>query len=125
MRLVPLKLIEEKVRENIQNDRERGSSFFNNFHGNLPGGYRRVVALLDKNYSDERNSKRLQNMTRGEFYEEIDEVMKGVGITKENIIEAKEKFFNSNSNVEVFDLFLPIYSGLRELGYKHYPDLTA
>ena len=65
-----------------------------------------------------------RNQSLTEFWATIDNIIEEVGITQEQIIEARNRF-DKYRDWKMFDLVIPIYIGLRNLGYKHYPDLTV
>lgn len=106
--------------------------YFNNFYGNLPGGYRRRLLesapeLKNMKKWDKGSSKSIEKQTVSEFFETIDRVINEmeldvseiVAIQNNTTLNSVEKYSN------LYDMILPVYTKLREMGYKHYPDLTA
>ncbi len=118
--------IEREIEQaRTQRGKEWGRYYLNNFNGNLPGGYRRRYDPVSRAYaSDTRASEKRRNQSLAGFWATIDDAIEEVGITQNQIIEARNRFDNERE-WEMFDLVIPIYIKLRELGYKHYPDLTA
>lgn len=115
-----------------QYGQEWGAHYFNNFDGNLPGGYRRRYDPTSRSYSsDTEASEKRRNQSLAEFWATIDNAVEEVGINQRQIIEARNRFNNdrdlgnNDRDGGMFDLVIPVYIKLRELGYKHYPDLTA
>ena len=108
--------------------------YFNNFYGNLPGGLYRDPLLFPRHIRDKKiidfeepNDKlsRIRlNQSTLEFHKTIDDVIKELRLNPREITEAQEKY-KKHYDLELFDLIIPIYIRLREMGYKHYPDLTA
>ena len=107
----------------LQIEREilENRNYLNNFHGHLPGGYKRGLDSSQKSsINDAIASERRRDQTRGEFWATIDTVIQELGIQPEAIIQARNKLKPTG----ITHLILPIYIRLRELGYNHYPDLT-
>jgi len=119
-------LIEREIEHHRQKfGKEWGVIYFNNFDGNLPGGYRRSYDPTSRACSSNIEvSEKRRNQSLAEFWATIDNIIVEVGITKNQIIEARNRFRNGR-DCGIFDLVIPIYTKLRELGYKHYPDLIA
>ena len=123
--------IEEGVRAEVERFKsiygdDWGSYFFNNFHGNLPGGYRTVPNPPDflnrRLYENNpRASERIKPQTVGEFQRECSSAVEESGIRPEDITAARR----SGRNKELFEMLLPIYLILRRRGYNHYPDITS
>ena len=108
--------------------------YFNNFYGNLPGGYRRknlegVPELGNSKEWDNHSSKTLENQTTNEFFATIDKVIEEIKINPKDIINIQNDsgLGITEKYEQMYDksILLPVYTKLRERGYKHYPDLTA
>ncbi len=101
--------------------------FFNNFNGHLPGGYKRR-GIQDFNDWDERFSETLRKQSLKEFHRTIDKVSEELGINQQEIIDIQKTLQEKNNfsvYEKLFELCIPIYVKLREMGYNHYPDLTS
>jgi hypothetical protein len=121
--------VEREIAEHRQKHGDKwGCIFFNNFRGNLPGGYRtRMPAeILGErlHLNEEQASERRRNQTGYEFQEECKSAAIEAGLTPEQIIEAQERY-SSQRDLSFFDMLVPVYIILRERGYVHYKDLTA
>ena len=98
------------------------SGYFNNFHGNLPGGYRRrndtERDLQTRLYvDDERVSELKKKQTWGEFIGTIDEVITSLSLTLEQAAYLVNEWAQYGED-EVYDAFIPVYLELRKIGYN-------
>ncbi|MFC1740980.1 hypothetical protein ACFL3V_00400 [Nanoarchaeota archaeon] len=108
-----------------EHGKEWGMSYLNNFHGDLPGGYRRLGYDPAAIYAgDTSASEKRRNQSHGEYWATIDQVIEEVGICPTRIIEARDRWRKHN-DWGMFDLILPAYIKMRELGYMRYPDLVG
>ncbi|QQG38792.1 MAG: hypothetical protein HYS32_04310 [Candidatus Woesearchaeota archaeon] len=93
-------------------------AFFNNFHGNLPGGWRRKV---DDEILDRKPAIGLRlGKTLREFFGDVDRVLGELGI---DVVGIEQLQINSRTE-EVLRKARPTYVALRVSGYTHY-DLTG
>ena len=110
-------------------------NYLNNFILHLPdnrfknGGYYRryynstqwVTKFKDMpRHIDKGHSDLFMNQSPKEFYETIDKTIVDCGLSLEEIRELWKK----DEKMKLWELSLPIYIRLRELGYNKNPDLT-
>ena len=116
-------IVEHEIEEYKQKYGENFLRYFNNFSGNLPFGYYRIIFknIVDKTFTDEKASERLRSMTHREFYQDIDDTISELGLDLNEIRRLQE----SMDLAKLYDLTLPLYVRLREKGYNHYPNLIA
>jgi hypothetical protein len=97
-----------------------GFEFFNNFDGNLPGGYRwdRDPAGVSSFKFDISGSKRV--LTLGEFHRDVYIAMDKVGLCEENLLYVREKELDRHnvSDSGFFNMVLPVYIELRKMGHE-------
>ncbi|SRR5258706_9805343 len=118
-----------------QNGGKLTMGFFNNFEGNLPGGYRTEVSeeILKTKFKNDRASELLRSKTFGEFYKDCADVCDELGINEKDILKVSFEWQESKwrtreqivAEQNFVNLLLPIYVRLRQKGYKHTPDLTG
>jgi len=102
---------------------EWGYKFFNNFGGNLPGGYRPQSYspdMLDRRETNLQASERRRGQTTREFFGECASAVTEAGFTPDEIKEAR-----GSMGDPFFEMLIPIYTIMRRRGYNHYPDLTS
>nr|MBI4156230.1 hypothetical protein [Candidatus Woesearchaeota archaeon] len=98
--------------------------YFNNFCGILPFGYKRselYKPYLNEKFLDKRASEKLQNMTLGDFFQDIDNTISEIGLDLDELKRLQE----GRDYEGLYKFTLPIYIRLREKGYKPYPDSVA
>lgn len=124
--------VDAEIRNYLKrNPRESTHSFFNNFDGNLPGGYRTSYSAnnLGSVDNDARASERLRGQTGYEFLAECRSALLEAGFTDNEIIEARQRHRENSRDEEALKNLTAIlratYIVLRMRGYKHYPDLTG
>jgi hypothetical protein len=102
------------------------SSYFNNFHGHLPGGFHRKMAAVDDDWKyGAPGAGARRGLTATEFHQDVDRTIAELGLDPETMSQL-EKDIETRSDMEKFHAYiLPLYVRLREKGYNHYPDLTA
>lgn len=82
------------------------TNFFNNFHGHLPGGYKRP---LEK-----------------QLHKDVDAVIERLGLDKEEILKwQKNRPPTPEEKEKMLNVMKAIYVEMRKLGYSHYPDLSG
>lgn|GEM_PF-52854 len=94
----------------------------NNFHGYLPGGYKRRFDddIMNEVFPDSQASKKFSKMTLAEVIRDIDRTIIELGLDPMEII----RLIGWEKQVSMYKYILPIYIRMREKGYSHL-DLTA
>lgn len=149
-----IKEIKEKTSKDTQGKGFYGR-FYNNFFAQLPGGFRRLdvskrlhhdnprlCEVIERNYNiklseflKENNfdngaySELILNQSTRDFHRNIDNVFRELKINPEALVKTQEARMHSGDPEFIYKTFekeiLEVYIKLREMGYKHYPDLTA
>jgi len=104
--------------------------YFGNFMCHLPEGLYRKGKFYDSDFKQwgEKHSKLMKSQTIGQVHHVIDNIISKKGIDLENMIRLLITWREKKDNTalsELYDIATPIYIKLREMGYNHYPDLTA
>lgn len=132
-----IKMMEQILKEMEEHNKNGKESFLNNFHHKLPderydrgGVYRSYFEdeewdtpfRILNGESPARPSELYLDQTPAEFFSTIDSAIEDCGIDLERLKTLQADKWNIK---EIHSFVLPIYVRLREMGYKHYPDLTV
>jgi len=131
--------IEKEIEDSIANEKwytearygsdwkrkARACGYFNNFYGNLPGGYRRNYENILDLPNEEGHRK---GQTLREFFQEIDTTITESRTNPSIVEELQTRLKESGDSLNAFDSVLevafPVYVRMREKGYTKF-DLTA
>ena len=122
-------IVEKEIAEMKQRYSEHWwPNYFSNFEHRLPGGFWRMV--FEKSYDNligddpgfMEYSSLLRSQTPRLFFDTIDRLLEEEGISKETVMNLK---FHNRDLKRLYELTLPVFIKLREMGYLHYPDLIA
>ncbi|MFQ5474598.1 MAG: hypothetical protein ACE5DM_02060 [Candidatus Nanoarchaeia archaeon] len=94
--------------------------YLNNFHGHLPGGYKRAGRMCDLS---DASSEIRKTQSAQEFWNTVDDVVRECEIDPLSILTERNAQRISGRS-RLYELILPVYKRLRDMGYNHYPDLT-
>ncbi len=108
------------------------AEYFNNLCGKLPGGYLRkgvkdFPKMGNSKIWNDDSSEVLKKQTLNEFYRTIDSVIVSMGVNPDEIAQSQEKadftkkYFEISKVIDLVEFTIK----MREIGYKHYPDLVA
>jgi len=84
------------------------NSFLNNFHSHLPGGYKRGIPKF------------------AQLERDIDNAIERLGLEAQEIAQwKKEDKVSPEERQKRLETYKTLYIEMRNLGYPHYPDLSA
>lgn len=91
-------------------------AFLNNFHGHLPGGYKRKYTAKDIQQAKPTEEILLNKKVE----DDLDAIIKRLGLNQDEITSWE----SANIIQEHPQILISLYIEMRKLGYKHYPDLV-